>query len=116
MNKRDIVTALAKEQFVESMVMNIAHAPMSADLADLAQMVYLILLEYDEQKIQDLHEHNQMSFFVARIILNQFHSNTSPFHCLYRKFRTHLNEALTLDERKNIEIVDIITYRNEGGR
>lgn len=79
---------------VETMVTNIAHKPMSADLQDLSQMVYLILLEYDEKKLQDLWEHNQMHFFIARIIVNQYNSVSSPFHTIFRKFRLMVDDTI----------------------
>ena len=78
------------------MVTNIAHKPMSADLKDLSQMVYLILLEYDEKKIQDLWENNQMHFFIARIIINQYNSVNSQFHTIFRKFRLMVDEEIQL--------------------
>lgn len=87
MSKSDIIEAIAKARMVETMVQNIAHQPLTADLKDLTQMVYLILLEYDEIKLQDLWDNNQISFFLARIIINQYRSSNSPFHTIYRKFR-----------------------------
>lgn len=87
MSKSDIIEAIAKARMVETMVQNIAHQSLTADLKDLTQMVYLILLEYDETKLQDLWENNQISFFLARIIINQYRSSNSPFHTIYRKFR-----------------------------
>ena len=87
MSKSDIIEAIAKARMVETMVQNIAHHSLNADLKDLTQMVYLILLEYDETKLQDLWDNNQISFFLARIIINQYRSSNSPFHTIYRKFR-----------------------------
>ena len=86
MDKVAIIDRLARERRVETMVENIAKNPLSADLKDLAQMVYLILLEYDEDKLTDLWEHNQINFFIVRIILNQYRSSNSPFHKLFRKY------------------------------
>lgn len=86
MDKVAIIDRLARERRVEAMVENIAKQPLSADLKDLAQMVYLILLEYDEDKLTDLWEHNQINFFIVRIILNQYRSSNSPFHKLFRKY------------------------------
>lgn len=83
----EIIEEVAKAGMVEHMVQNIAHHTLDADLKDLAQMVYLILLEYDENKLQDLWENEQMGFFLARIIINQYRSSNSPFHTIYRKFR-----------------------------
>lgn len=86
-SKAEIIEEVAKAGMVEHMVQNIAHHTLDADLKDLAQMVYLILLEYDETKLQDLWVNEQMGFFLARIIINQYRSSNSPFHTIYRKFR-----------------------------
>lgn len=87
MRKEEIIGAIASKRMVEDMVQNIAHQSLNADLKDLVQMIYLILLEYDENKIVDLWEHDQMQFFLARIIINQYRSSNSPFHTIYRKFQ-----------------------------
>lgn len=94
MNKAEIIEEIAKARMVETMVQNIAHESLStnADLSDLCQMVYLILLEYDKDKLQDLWENNQMRFFLARIIVNQYRSSYSPFHIQFRKFRLMVDE------------------------
>ena len=86
-SKLDIIEAVAKSRLVETMVENIAHQSLTSDLKDLAQMVYMILLEYDESKLQDLWENDQMRFFIARIIINQYRSSNSPFHAIYRKYQ-----------------------------
>lgn len=81
------MTTLANERRVEAMVENIAHHALTDDLKDLCQMVYVILLEYDEGKIRDLWDNGQINFFLARVIVNQYRSSNSPFHALFRKFR-----------------------------
>lgn len=86
-NKYDIVNTIARKRMVETMIANIAHQSLSSDLQDLAQMVYVILLEYDDEKVIDLWENKQMKFFIARIIINQFRSSNSPFHKIYRKYQ-----------------------------
>ena len=86
-SKAHIIETLAQEKRVEALVENIAHHSLTADLKDLCQMVYMILLEYDEGKLQDLWENDQMNFFLARIILNQYRSSNSPFHTIFRKFQ-----------------------------
>lgn len=97
---------------VETMVTNIAHKPMSADLQDLSQMVYLILLEYDEKRLQDLWENNQMHFFIARIIINQYNSVNSPFHTMFRKFRLMVDETIQFPSgqysKMDVEEADIM--------
>lgn len=95
--KTEIVAMLAKKRIVETMVQNIARQPMSADLEDLSQMVYMILLDYDEDRLLDLWQHGQIRFFIARIIMNQFRSSNSPFHAVYRKWQEHSCDIAAMD-------------------
>ena len=95
--KYKIVEQIATKRMVEEMVKNITHKSWDADCSDLSQMVYLILLEYDEDKIIDLWESQEMRFFIARIIINQFRSSHSPFHSLYRKFSEKSEDISTMD-------------------
>ena len=85
--KGHIIETLARERRVEALVENISHHSLTADLEDLCQMVYVILLEYDESKLLDLWENNQINFFLCRIIINQYRSSNSPFHTIFRKFQ-----------------------------
>ena len=86
-DKMTIIQTLAQERRVEALVENIAHHSLTADLKDLCQMVYLVLLEYDDDKILDLWENDQINFFLARVIINQYRSSNSPFHTIFRKFQ-----------------------------
>lgn len=85
MDKAEIVTQLARDRVVEEMVRNITGQPLEGDLKDLAQMVYLYLLEYPEDRLRNLHENGEMRFFIARIIINQYTGSRSQFYTLYRK-------------------------------
>lgn len=97
MDRNSIVNEIAKGKMVESMVQNIAHQSLTADLKDLSQMVYLILLEYDEAKLQDLWVNKQMPYFLARIIINQFRSSNSPYHTIFRKFQERSADITGMD-------------------
>lgn len=114
MGKNEIVNEIAKGKMVEQMVQNIAHQSLSADLRDLCQMVYLILLEYDEQKLQDLWSNNQMNFFLARIIINQFRSTNSPFHTIYRKFQLMVDKDLRWETEESILEIDMLLTSRVG--
>lgn len=94
----EIIDQLARERRVETMLANIAKKPVSGTLEDLCQMVYLILLEYDEGKIVDLWENGQINFFLARILLNQYRSTNSPFYKLFRKYESKATDIETLRE------------------
>ena len=95
-----MVAKIAQERRVETMVENIAKSPLTPDLKDLSQMVYLILLEYDETKLRDLWEHGQMNFFIARIILNQYRSTNSPSYKLFRKYARKAEEIESIREAR----------------
>ena len=102
-SKAHIIETLAQEKRVEALVENIAHHSLTADLKDLCQMVYMILLEYDEVKLQDLWENDQMNFFLARIILNQYRSSNSPFHAIFRKYQ---ERSLSIGDGISIDALD----------
>lgn len=90
MGKAEIVETLAKEKAVERMVLRITRgasaSALDANGKDLAQMVYQIILEYDEDKVVDLWEHGEIGFFLARIIQRQAFYNHSEFYGTIRKF------------------------------
>ena len=102
-SKAHIIETLAQEKRVEALVENIAHHSLTADLKDLCQMVYLILLEYDESKLQDLWENGQINFFLVRIILNQYRSSNSPFHAIFRKYQ---ERSLSIGDGISIDALD----------
>lgn len=63
---------------------------------DLIQEVYLILLEYDKDKIIELFNNNQINYFISKIITNLWYSKTSPF---YMKYKKHNNlKTKTIDD------------------
>lgn len=99
--KYEIIEELAKSKRVEKMATSIAHQSLTADIKDLCQMVYEILLEYEEGKLVDLWENNQIDFFLARIIVNQYRSSNSPYHKEIRKFRSMVEDQMMLTGREN---------------
>ena len=110
MTKNEIVDTLARSRRVECMVESICHRSLTPELQDLCQMVYLILLEYDEDKIRDLWENNEINFFLARIILNQYRSTRSPFHILYRKFQ---ERAVNIEILWDVTLDDLVKINGE---
>ena len=85
MKRAYIIEDIANKRYVEQLCKNICHSS-APELDDLAQMIYEILLTYDEQKIVELYQNNQLGFFIVRVIKNQYFSNTSPFHKELRRF------------------------------
>lgn len=88
-----MLNRIANERLVEDISKNIGVSPKYFD--DFVQEIYLILLEYDQEKLQAIYEKGDINFFLTRIIKNQWCSTTSPF---YRKYRKYYEYA---DENKN---------------
>ena len=99
--KYEIIEELAREKIVEKFVHNAAKTS-APELDDLAQDIYLILLQMEEEKLVSLYEKKQLSFWVARIIMNQYFSVTSPFYTKYKKFQ-HLSDHINKDIRNRAE-------------
>lgn len=53
---------------------------------DIKAEIYLIILEYDNEKLNTIHRENHMNAFVTGILFRQLYSQTSPFYRKYRKF------------------------------
>lgn len=97
MTRSEIIAEVAEQRAVERIVANVGHSGLTADLSDLVQEIYMILLTYDEDKIIDLWENEELSYFIARIAINQYRSNNSPFHVVYRRFKEKSVDIVGLD-------------------
>ena len=87
------VEYIAKNKIVETLVRDYMVDYCFRD--DLIQEVYLILLQYNQSKLQEIIDKGQIKFFVARIVHNQFFSVTSTF---YRKYKKPLLNKETLKQ------------------
>lgn len=100
MTRFEIVETLARGQRVETFIRNVARTSrLAPDLQDLAQMVYLALLTYDEDKIVDLWESDAIDFFIARIILNQYRSRDSPWRDIFHRHGIHYIDIATISDK-----------------
>ena len=68
---------------------------------DLLSFVIEELYKCDTERINEIIENKKMTFYVIRIMLNQFHSKTSRYYYKYRKYyefhTTTTIEAITAD-------------------
>lgn len=95
MNKHHIIEELSQNKKVEELISNITKAPPTDDEEDLAQDIYLALLEKDDELIEQLHRDNQLIFFITRMLLNNLRSVTSPYYYKYQRYTLNKN---TLDD------------------
>ena len=63
---------------------------------DLIQEIYIILLTSKQDKLKELIQKNQIRFYIARLIKNQYFSKTSSF------YRTYKRPLLNKETLKNI--------------
>ena len=82
------------------------------DYEDLLHETILALYNADQEKIKIIIEKKQLTFYIVRIMMNQYHSNTSPYHKKYRKqynekqlkeFYIYTKEPLTKEKMKKLE-------------
>jgi len=66
------------------------------DSDDLLHDTIVALYESDKEKINKLIDKKELIFWIARIMINQYHSKTSPFYKKYRKYYKNLDERFVL--------------------
>lgn len=88
MTRAEIVDKLARARYVENVVANVLRRSPGRypEDADLAQMVYVWLLDYPADKVEAMWQAGQLPFFVARLVLNNARSRSSRWFYLFRKF------------------------------
>ena len=91
MTTAEIVDILAKERRVEQLAQRLTHAT-AERLKDLCQIVYEALIRTREDRLVDLWEHNEINYYIIRIIRNQWQSATSDYHKEMREFGRRMNE------------------------
>ena len=96
--KEEIITLLARGKVVEEMIENTTRGDCADELKDLAQDIYLNLLERDEEQIVSLFKKGQLNYFISKIITNNYFSITSPYYYKYKKFK--IKDTVSLDDEK----------------
>lgn len=89
MNKSEIINKLATEGKVEELISNITKSPPTDDEQDLAQDIYLSLLEKEGDLIEELYNNGQLIFFITRMLLNNIRSQTSPYYYKYKRYEAN---------------------------
>lgn len=53
---------------------------------DCMQMIYLDFLEYDNEKLNEIENKDEMKFWLTRLIMNEWFSKTSRYYYTYEKW------------------------------
>ena len=68
---------------------------------DLLSFVIEELYKCDQERINEIIKKNQLTFYIARVMLNQYHSKTSRYYYKYNKYyeyhTTTTIESITAD-------------------
>ena len=88
------------------------------DKDDLLSFVIEQLYESDQKKINKIIKKNQLTFYIARVMINQYYSKTSPFYKTYKRYYelavTEINNDITKtvsdnkDKEKSKEYIEKI--------
>ena len=97
MSKNDIVTELASKRMVEEIISNISKGTFP-DTDDLAQDIYVALLNKPEEKLQQLYTNKQMNYFVTVMVRNNLMSMNSPYYYNYMRYHQNRSEFINKED------------------
>jgi hypothetical protein len=100
---KKIIDNLERKNIIRDLCANMRVLP--NDIDDFVQEIYIILLEYDSNKIIDMYNNNQLKFFLVGVIQRQYNSCTSPYYKKYKKYY-NLIDANTVNNNE-------MMYENE---
>lgn len=84
-----IMTEVYEKKIIRNILENMRVS--STDIDDLEQEVYMILLDYDKDKIIEMYNKKQLNYFCVGIIRRQYNSKTSPFYKKYKKYYQYID-------------------------
>lgn len=85
-----IMTEVYETEMVKDIIKNMNVKLLDAD--DLEQEIYMILLEYNRDKIIEMYQNKQLKFFIVGVVQRQYNSKTSPFYKKYKKYYSVIDE------------------------
>ena len=80
---KTLIEKIAEDKLVEDLVREIGRSESDFNLDDLIQDIYLDLWT-KKDKVNEIPE-NQIRYYIARIVINNIHSRTSPYYKTYKK-------------------------------
>lgn len=80
------IERVARERRVETIIANVCRST-APEMQDFAQMVYLALLEKDDDLILRLDRTGKMDYYIASIVKRQWNTGHSAFRDAYTKYQ-----------------------------
>ena len=100
-NYTTAITAIVYSSMLEDILKNFKIPENYHD--DLLQEIYLILLQYSQEKIEQIFNNGDMKFFLVKIVKNQYFSRNSPFYSKYKKFNQLRDENISINHSEEVE-------------
>ena len=73
---------------------------------DLFSFVIEELYKCDQERINEIIKKNQLTFYIVRVMLNQYHSKTSRYYYKYKKYyEYHVTTTIESITADNIEYI-----------
>lgn len=100
MNNIEIIEELARNKVVEEIVSNISKRSFPYT-DELAQDIYLSLLEKSPDLIEGLYNKGEIKYFIVKMVRNNLFSRNSPYYTKYMRWNERKSE-LTGDIKDNL--------------
>ena len=91
-----VITEIYEKKMIRSILENMRIA--DTDIDDLEQEIYMILLDYNKDKIIDMYNKKQLNYFCVGIIRRLYNSKNSPFYKKYKKYYQYIDGNYVNDE------------------
>lgn len=100
MNKNQIITKVANDPMIKTIVFKYTNNKYLEE--ELFQELMVILLEYDEDKLIELYNNNELTYWICAIIRNQSISSSSSFFRKIKKYNSLINDNYSTDYKFNL--------------
>lgn len=104
-----IVKSVYEEGLINEIAENLGVSETEWD--DFLQEIYLIILQYNKEKIIGMYERGELKYWLIRVCINQYCSKNSPFYKKYKKYYTildgnnfNLTDEILNEERNYTEV------------
>ena len=85
-----MLNSIVKSVYEEGLINEIAEnlGVTETEWDDFLQEIYLIILQYNKEKIIGMYERGELKYWLIRVCINQYCSKNSPFYKKYKKYYT----------------------------
>jgi len=96
MNKNEIIIWLNDNKILNESIEKICSNQDHID--DLRSELFLTLCQKSDDEIVTLYESKNMIWWAIKFLKNQYHSNSSPFHKMYRRRSDQIDDVIEVEQ------------------